>query len=537
MRNKFLLFHFAARRSWRGGLIVGLLAAGLMLMQGFAYLATYPTIGERVAFAETMINNPAIKMLYGEPVAVETPPGYMIFRTGAILALIAALWGLMTATKQFRGAEDSGQTELLMSGPFVRRQYALETMGGVGVGVLVGYLVFATLLGLAGMNAEMNYSWGAAFFAGMGIFGGAAVFAAFGALVSQLANNRQRATLIGVVSIVILFVMRCAGNAVESLSWLKYFTPFGWIDKLHPLTDLHAMWLVPLIGLGLLFAGITVWICAYRDLGEGILRARDHAKSRLATVRNNFIFTVRQMWPILLAWSACVIFVAILMATLGQTAKEAAASSPALIDAVDNLSGGSGAEMVVEFISIGTMMMAVFLAVMAANVLGRARAEEIEGHAENLLVRRVSRASWLVSRMVIFAAVAVLIALFANLAMYIISHFSNINLDFANTVWGGMNIIGPVIFALGVGVLIYGIWPRIASWVLYIWVIYSFFLSMITSVAKFPEWLNNTSLLKWISLTPAADANWRWFFATLILGVIFAGVGIYLFAKRDVKTD
>ncbi len=536
-KNQFLLFGFASKNSWRGGLIIGLVAAGLMLMQGFAYLATYPTLDERVAFAATMVNNPAIKMLYGEPVAVETAPGYMVFRTGAILALVAAIWGLMVATKRFRGTEENGQTELLMSGPFVRRQFAVETMAGIGVGVAAAYAIFTFLIGISGANANMNYDWGAAVFAGMGIFGGAAVFAALGALTSQLANGRRRATLIGVTAIVILFIMRCAGNAVDSLYWLKNFTPFGWIDKLHPLTESQPIWLVPLAIAGVIFAGGAVWICKYRDLGEGILKAREKAKSHLKTVSNNFVFTLRQMLPILTMWSTCVIFVAMLMVVLALTASDAAASSPTLIDATNALVGDSSAGMAIEFMSIGTMMIAVFLAIAVANILGQAKNEEIDGRAENMLVRRVSRVGWLASRTIVFAIAAVVVTIIANVAMWAISQYNGVNLDFAKTVWGGLNIIGPVVLALGIGVLAYGIWPRIAAWVLYVWVVYSFFLSMISSVAKFPGWLNDTSLVKWISLTPAASANWKWFGVTLAIGVAAFAAGLILFARRDIQTD
>ena len=69
-----------------------------------------------------LARNPAIRTLFGEPVALDDPGGFTVWRTGAVLTVLLAVWSSLAATRITRGEEDTGRWHLLLSGRTPRRR-------------------------------------------------------------------------------------------------------------------------------------------------------------------------------------------------------------------------------------------------------------------------------------------------------------------------------------------------------------------------------------------------------------------------------
>ena len=54
----------------------------------------------------------------------------------ALLVIVGAIWGLLTATRLLRGEEDAGRWELLLTGRTTRGGRPLQALGGLAVGVV-----------------------------------------------------------------------------------------------------------------------------------------------------------------------------------------------------------------------------------------------------------------------------------------------------------------------------------------------------------------------------------------------------------------
>ena len=65
----------------------------MISLQGLAFAAAYTSELAREKFATAIASNPAVALLYGEIRNIETPSGYMVYRSVPFLALIGALWG------------------------------------------------------------------------------------------------------------------------------------------------------------------------------------------------------------------------------------------------------------------------------------------------------------------------------------------------------------------------------------------------------------------------------------------------------------
>ena len=89
----------------------------------------------------------------------------------------------------------------------------------------------------------------------------------------------------------------------------------------------------------------------------------------------------------------------------------------------------------------------------------------------------------------------------------------------------------------GVGVLLYGLKPRLSSVVLYAWIAWSFIIEMVGSVVTFKPYMLHTSLLRNISLVPAAQPDWKLFIIVSGIGLIAGVLGLVLFTYRDLQTE
>src|SRR5579862_5576650 len=65
--------------------------------QPVSYRRAYPTTADRLAFAHSFANDKAIRLFYGVPHDLLTVGGYTSWRVGGILAVFAAVWGVIAA--------------------------------------------------------------------------------------------------------------------------------------------------------------------------------------------------------------------------------------------------------------------------------------------------------------------------------------------------------------------------------------------------------------------------------------------------------
>lgn len=95
----------ALRQTRRGALVVTGLAAGMSAVAVAAYASTVKDPADAAAL-EALAGNPAIRTLFGEPVALDDAGGFAVWRTGTVLAVVLAVWALLAATRITRGEED-----------------------------------------------------------------------------------------------------------------------------------------------------------------------------------------------------------------------------------------------------------------------------------------------------------------------------------------------------------------------------------------------------------------------------------------------
>lgn len=539
MKNKFVssgaLRRFGFKQSLKGAIIVGLIAGFMALLQGVAYPATFPDQKSRAALAASLESAPALGILYGQIKDLDSPVGYMVYRVPTFLALIAAIWGLATVTKLLRGQEEDGRWEMVLAGNTSARHATRNIFLGFAGAATVAFILTTLLAFAAGLSKDVTISFGTSMLLALMILLPGLLFGAVGAFVSQLSVTRRRVFMYGIFLILVCFILRGLGNAISDLAWLKHITPFGWTELINPISDTQPWWIVLLFVVSLFFVGLGVYLAGKRDISEGFIPESTTVKPKYMFLKSSTGLAFRQNLPQLIGWVVAALSVSSVMVAITNVAVDATTDTPALAGAIAQL-GGSG-NLKVAFLGAGMILTATILLIMSTVGIANVRSDEAKNYLDTILTQPIQRTRWLVSRLLLTVATVISVSMLCALFTYIIAKTQDIPLELGNFLLVSIALTGTSMFLIGVGTFLYGVLPRLASAFMYAIIAWSFIIDMIGSAVKLDDWVTNSSLLHYISQSPSKAPDWSTFVWLASLGVIFAGLGIIRFTKRDIISE
>jgi ABC-2 type transport system permease protein len=457
-----------------------------------------------------------------------------------VTALVASIWGLMVATRALRGEEAAGRWELFLAGQTTPRRAAANALAGLGASLLATYLLTALLTALVGARPRVGISAGQSLLFAVAVVAGAAMFAAVGAVASEVMPTRARAAGLSAAVFGAAFMLRALGDATSSAHWLVYLSPLGWVELLHPLTGAQPLWLLPIAGLVAVCVVATV-LLADRDLGTGLLPDKATARPRTTLLGSPLALALRLSWVTTAAWLTATAVAALLYGSLAKSTGQDFASSSTLRKFTGHLThmaqqqlqlAGTRVFAGVIFLILMTLIMAY-----VASAIGRVREEEAEGYLDNLVVRSVSRMRWLAGRTGLILAVLVTAGLLGGTAFWAAAASQHAGLTFHELLLAGINSAAPAALLLGIGVLVLGFAPRLTSVACWGIVAWAFLLDMLGSAIKVNHWLMDTSLLYHPALAPAVNPNWRIAGTYLAVGCAAALLGAWRFTQRDLQSS
>jgi ABC-2 type transport system permease protein len=529
------IFLTTIRRVLRGAVLVALFAVVMMAVQGFAMAKTYPDVHAREEFASTLAAAPGLGVLYGEPLHIETTAGYMLYRVMPIAALVAAFWGLSAMTKLMRGQEEDGRWELLLSGQTTGWQAALSTLGGGLAGVAIGFAIAGAGIVTIGGSSDISLSPGRSLLAALAVMLPAAICMSIGAITSQLYGTRRRAFRYGIVVILVFAALRAIGNVIADLDWLKYLTPFGWIDKLHIVAGTQGWLILALLALAAVAGTTGIYLAGKRDLNQSLITENDTTKPNLRLLGQPWQFTLRMMRSSLLGWLGGSLVLFGIIAAVSKFAVQAAQESSELTKVLASLSGTN--QLALSFLSLGTFFVAITLMTMLTAGVGAVRSDEARGYVDNILVGPVSRIRWLSGRWIVLGLAAAVICLVTTSSGWLIARVSGIEVGAGSMIGGSLSLMGPLMFLLGIGALLYGAWPRLSVMIMSAYITWSFGVQLVASAVDVNQWIAKSSLFYYIPLVPATSPDWKTFGVLLLLGIGLCVAGTALFNRRDIVSE
>jgi len=488
------------------------------------YRDAYPTAADRRAFALGFGADKAVRFLYGVPHNLVTVGGYVGWRVGGGGAMFAGAWGVVAAVRAFRGEEDSGRMELVLAAPLSRRQAALGVLAGLAMEAALLWLVLAVCLIAPGLAAG-----GSAYLA-LAVMSGGVVFAGVGALASQVLPSRRLALGAASGLFAAALLTRVVADTASGAGWLRWATPLGWTEEMRAFTGPRpAVLLLPAAATALLLAA-TVAIAVRRDLGTGLVAARDTAPADLRLLGSPAALALRGERGTLIAWSAGAGLFALTVGSLASSFTQS--SVPASLRRQLHKLGVSAvtpAGAVGLYFLFGALAFSLFCCAQ----MGAARREESEGRLETLFALPVGRRAWLAARAALAVAGSLLLAVVAGVAAWAGAAGAGAHLSLIRLLEAAFNCLPAALLFLGLAALAFAVWPRAGAGLGYGLVGAAFVWQLVGEVLSVPSWTLGISPFNHIGLVPAEPLRIGAALAMLAAGCLAIVLADWQFGRRD----
>ncbi|MEO3926810.1 hypothetical protein ABGB07_23500 [Micromonosporaceae bacterium B7E4] len=517
----------ALRQVRRGALVVITLVAGMSAMVAATYTSTVGDSLDAAALA-ALAENPAIRTLFGQPVSLDDPGGFTVWRTGTVLAVLAGLWGLLTATRITRGEEDTGRWDLLAAGRLPITAIVVRHLAVVVAALLVAGLAAAGALAAVGTAPRGALVHGAGL-ALVGVF-----FAATGALTAQLFPSRGAATGAGVALLGTGLLTRMVGDGVDALGWLRWLSPFGLVALARPY---EANRLLPLVVLAVAAATLvaaTAAVAVRRDVGGGWLTMSAGRPPRLRLLGSVPGFATRRLLRPLAGWAAGIGAYFLLIGLLAESMTGFLADNPRFADLAAQAGFGSLGS-VDGYVAALFALLAIPVGAFAAVRITAIAADETNRRLVLLYAQPVTRSRLLTAETAVTAGGAAILTAVAGLATWVGVAAVDAPLRFGAALAGAVNVLPIALLCVGAAVFALGWLPRAVALVGALPAAGGFLLQVIADSTGAPAWVGRLSPFAHLAPVPDQAANWRATATMLIIAgalTILGGVG---YQRRDLR--
>ncbi|MEU4559520.1 hypothetical protein AB0F72_14140 [Actinoplanes sp. NPDC023936] len=286
----------AVRQVRRGGLVVVALIAGMTALVAGTYAGVMADPGAAGGL-QALAGNPAIRTLFGEPVALGTAGGFTVWRVGTVIAVLLGAWAVVATTRITRGEEDAGRWDVLLAGRVALRTAVTRHVIVVVTAALTAGIAVAAVLLLAGTPPAGALIHGA----GIGLLG--LFFTMIAALAAQVFPARSPATGAAVAVLGVGLLMRMIGDGITELGWLRWLSPFGLLALSGPYHQDRVLPLLVLLAAAVL-TGATAFLAAgRRDVRGGLITGSPSRRPRLRLLGGVEAFAVRRLLRPLTGWA------------------------------------------------------------------------------------------------------------------------------------------------------------------------------------------------------------------------------------------
>ncbi len=518
-----------ARRAWRDARTRTLSFAWLFVLYAYVqpvgYRHAYPTPASRVGFAHSFAGNDALRLFYGYPYDLLTVGGYSAWRVAGVLALAAAVFGVLAAVRALRAEEDSGRAELVLAGCLGRGAAYGAALAAVAAGVAALWLAEWAGLLAGGLAA------GPAAYLALATASVAAVFVGVGAVASQLAPTRRTALQLGTAVVGVSLLVRVLADTSAGAGWLRWATPLGWAEELRPFTGARPLVLLLPVTASALLVGLAARIATGRDLGTGLLRSRDSAPPRLRLLSTPLAQALRGERATLGVWLGGVGVFAVIFGMVSASISSAGISRAVRAE-VAKLGSGSLLTST-GYLAFVFVFFILVVSLFACAQLAAVRREEAEQRLETLFALPVGRRGWLAGRLALAAGGAVALALTAGLCMWAGAVSQGVGVSLAQMLEAGANCLPVALLFLGVAALAYAVVPRASAALAYSLVTVAFLWELVGSLLGVPRWLVQATPFAHVGYVPTQPFRAGAAAVMLALAATAGLAALWAFARRD----
>ncbi len=518
----------AVRQIRRGALIVAVVCA--VMSAGVA--AQYQTMFQG-SIAESglqaLTENPAIRILFGRPVALDDAGGFTVWRTGLPVLALASVWILLAATRITRGEEDAGRWDLLLAGRLRTVDVVLRCLTAIaGSAVLIGVAVGAGLI-VAGTNSTGATVYAAA------ILGVTLTFGTAGVLAAQIMPTRSSAVGVVVGLLGVGLLLRMLADGVPRLAWSAWTTPFGLTAKAAPYADNRVAPLLVLAGFPFVFAVTGLMIARHRDVGSGLVAVATRRPPRTTLLGSIGGFAARRAIRPTIGWAAGIAVYFLLVGALIASILEFFDKNPRFAE-LAGAAGFAGLESANGFAAALFSLLAIPTGLYAATRLAGMVADEKARRWTPLFTTPTSRMRLACTEIAVTTAGVLVLHAAAGLAIWTGSTLTGAPLGIGDALAGALNTAPIAWLSVGAASLAVGWLPSAVGAIGALPVAGGFLLNVITQSTGGPDWVVNLSPFVHLAAVPNAPPDWVAVAALTVIGAVLVALGLLGYSRRDLTT-
>jgi len=525
--SRSALLRHGLRLVGRGGAVLVLVTAALSGLVVWQYNSLYGDSFDASSLT-ALAENPAIRVLFGTPVALDTAGGFTVWRTGTPITVLVSVWALLAIIRLTRGDEEAGRWDALLAGRWSRSgilgQYLLAV---TAVTAAVGAAV-AMAATVAGADAAGAARYGAALF-----LTGAAT-AALGGLAAQLVADRRRAVTTATAVLGAGLAARMVGDGADGWSWLLWTSPFGLLALAQPFGANRIVPLVVLLAGVLVVAGAALSSARGRDLHAGLVPASGVRRARPLLLRSVAWFAVRRAWGPLAAWGAGVVAYFLLIGGLASALTQFLADNPRYAELAAQ-AGFDGLSTVEGYVAALFTLLAIPVSLFAVSRISADAADEEAGRLTPVLATPTTRDRWFLSNVAMAAAGGLLIAGAAGLATWLAATLVGAPLSLSSALAGAFNVAPVLLLSLGCALLALGWLPRAVFVTGSIPAAGGFLLQSVADSLQWPAGVVALSPFDHLNRVPAETPDWPGAAVMVLIGLILALTGLLGYQRRDLR--
>jgi ABC-2 type transport system permease protein len=489
------------------------------------YRHTYPTLAERISFAHGYGDNTAVVLFYGRPHDLLTVGGYSAWRTGGILSILAAVFGLLAAVRALRAEEDAGRTELVLGGTISRVRVYVACTIAIAAGAMA--LWGAALAG----SAMASLPAGGAAYLALAVISMVPVFAGVGAVASQVAPTRRVALELGGAILMASLALRVSADTAGGAEWLRWVTPLGWVELMRPFAGARPVVLVLPLALATLLLALAARLVAGRDLGGAVPLVRERGAPRLSLLSSPVAQHLRDERGNLVAWVCGLGGLALIVGVISHGVASAGISEQ-LNRRLARL--GSGSVLTPSgYIGFSFAFFVLAVSIFMCAQLTSARAEEAQQRLATVLALPVARRDWLAGRLGVAIGAAAAISLCVGVLTWAGVVLAGGSVSLLHLLQAGVNCLTVAILFLGFAALAYALVPRATAPIAYGMVTLAFLWYLFGALLGAPEWLVALSPFRHVGLAPAHAFRPVGAAVMLTVGAVLGLLAIEAFQRRD----
>lgn len=484
------------------------------------------------AIVETL-KTPAMVSLFGEFSATKPYTTANVFASEMLvfMGMFMVFMNISLAISNTRAEEDSGLLEMVRSRTVGRLAPTYATVIEILlVNGLMGILYVGSLLAadLKGATMQGDILMGVSI-ASIGI-----MFGFISLLIAQLANNSRSASFMSYGLYGFFYIVRMMTDVTDpEWTWLS---PVGWIQKTAIYT--HDKWLpvIMTLGLGVICLLIAIRIAATRDIGSGILAARN-GKARAEKLLSSPLGLVLSIERnSIIGWIFGGIILGAAYGSIFSTIGDIIGSNPTYrkILGVTQINAANR-ELILNYLNMLALFFVAIAAISGILIIFRLKSDEKKGYLEILHSKSISKTRLALS----YFGVGTIVSMFVFAGTLAGAFFiGNSMLDdpiATKYFWQTMvGFLPATVFFVGIGIFFTGAFPKLTN-VLWIYLAASVLVKMFGPLLNLSDDVANISPLGWVGKVPTESVDNTIMIVLVSAFLVLTLLGIVGYNKRDLE--